>query len=78
MKDLEGRPKQLIPHAVPFPLKEGRYHFSIYGNPSRAPPQGSSPGFLNHSLFLNTLAKPVTIRKMNAGLKRGFFVLRKG
>ncbi|XP_059761198.1 cocaine esterase-like isoform X4 [Balaenoptera ricei] len=30
---------------VPFTLNEDCFHLSVYGNPDRAPPQGSSPGF---------------------------------
>ncbi|XP_026975462.1 cocaine esterase isoform X1 [Sagmatias obliquidens] len=58
--------------AVPFTLNEGRFYLSVYGNPDRAPRQGSSPGFPNHRLLLplspprNTLVGPVTIRTVNA------------
>ncbi|XP_067574629.1 cocaine esterase-like isoform X1 [Pseudorca crassidens] len=58
--------------AVPFTLNEGRFYLSVYGNPDRAPRQGSSPGFPNHRLLLplspprNTLVRPVTIRTVNA------------
>lgn len=70
--------------AVPSTLNEGRFYLSVYGNPDRAPRQGSSPGFPNHRLLLplspprNTLVGPVTIRTVNAGLWRGFLVLRRG